>query len=74
MPKKAFISIDLTPEAYAAPADQVVKTIKHEAKIPFCKQIEKVTLDDITDSYTNLKKHGISSNVAQNIIDLYTQE
>jgi hypothetical protein len=43
---------------------QIKKKIKEEAKIPWCKQIEEVSIENTDASYLKLKKHGISSNVA----------
>ena len=74
MSKKVQILIDLLPEAFEASFDQIEETIKREARIPFCKQIEKVTIEDTEEPYNSLKKHGISNNVAKNIMDLYNQE
>ena len=74
MSKKIHILINLLPEALEESLDQIKETIKREAKIPFCKQIEKITIEDTEEPYNNMKKHGISSNVAQNVMDLYNQE
>jgi hypothetical protein len=74
MPKKINILINLLPEAFEESVDQIIETITREAKIPFCKQIETITIEDTDEPYNNLKKHGISNNVAQNIMDLYNQE
>jgi hypothetical protein len=72
--KKIHILINLLPDAFEASVDQIKETIKREAKIPFCKQIEEITIEDTEEPYNNMKKHGISSNVAQNVMDLYNQE
>ena len=73
MVKKAYIVINLLPEVSNASIIQIEEKIKNEAKIPWCKEIEKVTIEDIDSSYMNLKNHGISSNVAKNLMDLYTE-
>ena len=73
MPKKAHIIIDLLPEASKASANQIAERIRNEAKIPLCKQIEEVTIEDVEASYLNLKNQGISSNVARNLVELYTE-
>lgn len=73
MVKKAHIVINLLPEVSNASIIQIAEKIKNEAKIPWCKEIEKVTIEDIDSSYMNLKNHGISSNVAKNLMDLYTE-
>jgi len=74
MPKKANIIIHLQPEASSAPIDEVKSRIKKESKIPFCTEIQAITVEDPNDSYENLKKQGISSNVARNLVDLYTNK
>ena len=73
MVKKAHIVINLLPEASDASIIQIEEKLKNEAKIPWCKEIEKVLVEDIDASYANLKNHGVSSNVAKNIMDLYTE-
>jgi len=73
MIKKAHIVINLLHEASNTSAIQIEEKIKNEAKIPWCKDIEKVLVEDIDASYVNLKNHGISSNVAKNLMDLYTE-
>jgi len=73
MVKKAHIIINLLPEASKASPIQIEKKIKEEAKIPWCKQIEEVSIENTEASYMKLKTHGISSNVARNLVDLYTE-
>ena len=73
MVKKAHIVINLLPEASNASIIQIEEKIKNESKIPWCKEIEKVTIEDIESSYMNLKNHGVSNNVAKNLMDLYTE-
>ena len=73
MVKKAHIVINLLPEASNASIIQIEEKIKNEPKIPWCTEIEKVTIEDIDSSYMNLKNHGISNNVAKNLMDLYTE-
>jgi len=73
MVKKAYIILNLLPEASKASIIQIEEKIKNEAKIPLCKEIEKVIIEDIESSYMNLKNHGVSNNVAKNIMDLYTE-
>jgi hypothetical protein len=73
MVKKAHITINLLPEASKKSDSQIEEKIRNEAKIPFCSNIEKVSVEDTEESYNNLKKHGISSNVARNLVDLYTE-
>jgi len=73
MVKKAHIIINLQPEASKASIIQIEEKIRNEAKIPWCNQIEEVSIVDVEASYMKLKKHGISSNVARNLVDLYTE-
>ena len=73
MSKKARIIIKLLPEASNVSITQIEERIMNEAKIPWCENIEKISIEDIEGSYEKLKEHGISKNVAQNIIDLYTE-
>ena len=73
MSKKAHIVINLLPEASEASVIQIEEMIRNEAKIPWCKEIEEVSIEDIEESCMNLRKHGISSNVARNLVDLYTE-
>jgi len=73
MVKKAHIIINLLPEASKASIIQIEEKIRNEAKIPLCKNIEEVSIEDVEASYMKLKKHGISSNVARNLVDLYTE-
>jgi len=73
MCKKALIVINLLPEASKASTSQIEEKIRNEAKIPLCKNIEEVSIEDVEASYIELKNHGVSSNVAQNLVDLYTE-
>lgn len=74
MLKKANIHIKLHPEATSTSINEIESRIKKESKIPFCTEIQEVTIDDPEDSYVNLKKQGVSSNVARNLVDLYTNK
>jgi len=73
MVKKAHIVINLLPEASKASTIQIEERIRNEAKIPWCNKIEEVSIEDTEASYMKLKKHGISSNVARNLVDFYTE-
>jgi hypothetical protein len=73
MVKKAIIVINLLPEASKASNNQIEEKIRKEAKIPLCNNIEQVSVEDNVESYMKLKKHGISDNVARNLVDLYTE-
>jgi len=73
MVKKVHITINLLPEASEASIIEIEEKIRNEAKIPWCNNIEEVSVEDAEASYMKLKKHGISSNVARNVVDLYTE-
>jgi hypothetical protein len=73
MPKKAHITFNLLDEASKLSVIQIKEKIIKEAKIPWCKNIEEVSVENIEASYRELKKQGFSENVAQNIMDLYTK-
>jgi hypothetical protein len=73
MVKKVIIVINLLPEASKSSNNQIEEKIRNEAKIPLCSKIEQVSVEDTKESYMKLKKHGISSNVARNLVDLYTE-
>ena len=73
MVKKIHIIVNLSPEASEASTSQIAEKIKNEAKIPWCKNIEEVSIEDAEESISNLKSQGVSSNVARNLMDLYTE-
>ena len=73
MTKKAIIIVNLENEAYRLKNIQIEKMIRKRASIPWCKEIEKVSIDDIKTTYYDLKKQGIAKNVAKSIIKLYTE-
>lgn len=73
MVKKVHITINLLPEASEASIIEIEEKIRNEAKIPWCNNIDEVSVEDAEASYIKLKKHGISSNVARNVVDLYTE-
>jgi hypothetical protein len=73
MAKKAHITVNLLPEASNVSTIQIEERIRNEAKIPWCNNIEEVSIEDSEASYMKLKKHGVSSNVARNLVDLYTE-
>jgi len=45
MQKKAIIIIKLVPEASQVSKGQIEKEIKSEAQIPWCRKIEKVSVE-----------------------------
>ena len=73
MTKKVLITTKLTKEAYKMTSIQIINLIREEAKIPWCNKIENVSIEDNEATYQNLKKQGISNNIAQSIIKLYTE-
>jgi hypothetical protein len=73
MAKKAHITVNLLHEASNVSNIQIEERIRNEAKIPWCNNIEEVSIEDSEASYMKLKKHGVSSNVARNLVDLYTE-
>ena len=73
MVKKAHITINLLPEASDVSVFQIEEKIRNEAAIPWCENIEAVSVEDNDESYRKLKKQGIPSNVARNIVDLYSE-
>jgi hypothetical protein len=44
MPKEATIVIHLVEESHEAANEEIEKDIRREAKIPWCKNIKKVTV------------------------------
>ena len=74
MAKRVHIVISLLSAASKLSINQLKEEILNEAKIPWCNEIEDITLDDNEESYFDLKKQGISSTVAQNLMDLYTEK
>lgn len=73
MVKKIHIIANLYPEASVISTDQIENKIRNEAKIPCCTNIEEVTIEDTEETIINLTKQGVSSNVARNLVDLYTE-
>lgn len=73
MVKKIRIIVNLLPEASEVSTGQIEERIRNEAKIPWCKNIEEVSIEDSEESIRLLKKQGVSRNVARNLVDLYTE-
>lgn len=73
MVKKIHIIANLLPEASEASTGQIEEKIRSEAKIPWCTNIEKVTIHDAEETIMNLTRQGVSSNVARNLVELYTE-
>ena len=73
MPKRVHILAELLSEASATPITQIEKTIRTEAKIPWCTAIKEITIDDMHEYCENLQKQGISSSVARNLMCLYNE-
>ena len=74
MVKKIHITVNLLSEASDASSGQIEERIRNEAKIPWCKSIEEVSVEDADETILSLKKQGVSSNVARNLVDLYTEQ
>ena len=73
MHKKIHLTFSLLPETGDMSVVEIEEKIRNEAKIPWCNEIEQVSVEDSDESYTELKKQGVSSSVARNIVDLYTE-
>ena len=73
MNKKALIIVNLQADVCKSTIIQIKEKIRNEATIPWCKDIEKVVIEDIDTTYKNLKKQGLSSNIARTIVKLYTE-
>ena len=73
MSKKVLITTKLTKEADKLTSHQIINLIHKEATIPWCNEIENITIEDNEATFHTLKKQGISKNVAQSIIKLYTE-
>ena len=58
MQKKAIITIKLVPEASEVANEKAEKEIRKEAQIPWCKEIEKVIIEEVEDCYKQLREHG----------------
>jgi uncharacterized protein (UPF0335 family) len=71
MGKRAIISVSLVPEAKEEENAVIRDQIMKESFIPFCAEIEKVTIEEAEDSYKKLRGHGFSKKVARNIVRLY---
>ena len=74
MVKKAHIVISLLDEASKVSTTLIKEKIRNDTKIPWCNEIEEVSIKDIEASYLKLKKQGISSDVARTLVDLYTEQ
>ena len=73
MTEKAIIIINLLPEASTTTWIQIEEEIRRKANIPWCKNIEKIAIDDIDTIVNNWEKQGISVKAAQALKNLYTQ-
>jgi len=72
MTKKAIITISLVPEAQKVENKTIQKEIIEESQIPWCKEIEKVEIEESEDCMVKgLKKHGLSNTVATNVVKFY---
>ncbi|MBT8171527.1 hypothetical protein KJN74_01470 [Candidatus Bathyarchaeota archaeon] len=71
MTKKAVIIVNLIPEASKSTIIEIEKTIRNGASIPWSKNIENISIQDTEKAYYNLKKQGLSKNVARSLIKMY---
>lgn len=71
MVKKAYIVVDLVPEASQVSNSQIEREIKKEAQIPWSREIEKVSIEEVENPYKELRGHGFSKKVARNIVRFY---
>jgi len=71
--KRATILISLVPEAKTTGNKEIEKQIKKESSIPFLAKVEKVTIEEVENTYQELKGHGFSKKVARNIINFYEE-
>jgi len=73
MAKKATIIISLVPEASEVANEEVEKEIRKEAQIPWCREIERVSIEELEDCYEELREHGLSKKVARNVVSFYEE-
>jgi uncharacterized protein (UPF0335 family) len=71
MGKKALISVKLIPESSEVSSSQIEKEIKKKAQIPWCTEIEKVSIEEVEDCYEELREQGLSRKVARNVVKFY---
>ena len=71
MSKKAIITIQLVPEAKEEKNEVIRDQIMKESSIPFCAEIEKVTIEEVENPYKELRGHEFSKKVARNIVWFY---
>jgi uncharacterized protein (UPF0335 family) len=64
MQKKAIIMISLVPEASQASNSQIEEEIKNEAQIPWCQEIEEISIEE-------LRGHGFSKKAERDIVRSY---
>ena len=63
MPKKVLITTKLKREAYKLNSNQIIKLIRKEAKIPWCNEIENITIEDNEATFHKLKKQGYPARI-----------
>jgi hypothetical protein len=73
MPKKAIIILNLLPKAFNASPIQIENEIRNKASIPWCRDIEKIAIEDNDATCKSWEKQGIPKNAARALMDLYTQ-
>ena len=61
MGKVCTITIRLVPEAKDKTNEEIEKEILEESSIPWCKEIEKVSIKEVENPYKELIGHGFNS-------------
>ena len=75
MTKKTIITISLVPETSKESNEVIKDQIRKESSIPFCAEIEKVEIEESGNcAITNLQRHGLSKNVATNVVRFYRSD
>ena len=69
--KRAIIIISLVPEAREEKDEEIEKQIREDSFIPFCAEIEKVTIEEVENPCKELRKHGFSKKASQNIVEFH---
>ena len=71
MVKRVVVSVSLVPEDQEEENATFREQIMKESYIPFCAEIEKVTIEEVGDCYKKLRGHGFSKKVARNIVRFF---
>jgi uncharacterized protein (UPF0335 family) len=71
MRKKVIITVKLVAEASKESNNKIEREILKDSKIPWCREIEKVTIEEVENPYKELRGHGLSKKVARNVVRFY---